>query len=117
LNVKVHARDGWAELAGRYVVYEIENRYGDVGAGQVRGRREIGRLREQQDNVAMWSTTIGGSRSSVIRDGHATSSRHIQPRSAVFQGNTVDEPMTRLSFRLVRADSAGVGHDERKVAR
>lgn len=30
----------------------MENRYGDVGRGQVRGRREIGRLREQQDNVA-----------------------------------------------------------------
>jgi hypothetical protein len=30
----------------RYVVYEIENRYGDVGAGQVRGRRELGQLRE-----------------------------------------------------------------------
>jgi hypothetical protein len=36
----------------RYVVCEMENRYGYVGAGQVRGRREIGRLREQQDNVA-----------------------------------------------------------------
>jgi hypothetical protein len=70
-------RDGLAELAGlfetfgkdvrlnkksrmhtdklgrtyRYVVCEMENRYGNVGAGQIRGRREIGRLREQQDNV------------------------------------------------------------------
>lgn len=35
----------------RYVVCEMEDRYGDVGAGQVRGRREIGWLREQQDNV------------------------------------------------------------------
>ena len=30
----------------------MENRYGDIGRGQVRGRREIVRLREQQDNVA-----------------------------------------------------------------
>jgi hypothetical protein len=70
-------RDGFAELAGlfetfgkdvrvnkksrmhidklgrtyRYVVCEMENRYRDIGPGQVRGRREIGRLREQQDNV------------------------------------------------------------------
>jgi hypothetical protein len=36
----------------RYVVCEMENRYGDVGPGQVRGRREIGWLREQQDNIA-----------------------------------------------------------------
>ena len=36
----------------RYVVCEMENRYRNVGAGQVRGRREIGRLIDQQDNVA-----------------------------------------------------------------
>ncbi len=91
----------------------MENRYADVGLGQVRGRRETGRLREQQDNVAgdiwyvdgekrrgsvsngkgwveetrfddlpMRSASVGGSRSSVISDGHATSSRHIHPRSA-----------------------------------
>ena len=36
----------------RYVVCEMENRYGDVGPGQVRGRRETGGLREQQNNVA-----------------------------------------------------------------
>ena len=36
----------------RYVVCEMEYRYRGVGAGQVRRRREIGRLREQQDNVA-----------------------------------------------------------------
>jgi hypothetical protein len=35
----------------RYVICEIEDRYVDVGPGQVRGRREIGRLREQQDNI------------------------------------------------------------------
>ena len=70
-------RDGFAELAGlfetfgrdvrvnkksrmhtdklgwtyRYVVWKMENRYGDVGPGQVQGRQEIERLREQQDNV------------------------------------------------------------------
>jgi len=47
--------DGFAELARRYVICEIEDRYVDVGPGQVRGRREIGRLREQQDNITMWS--------------------------------------------------------------
>ena len=135
-------RDGFAELAGlfetfgknvrinkkprvhtsklgrtyRYVVCEMENRYGDVGRRQIRGRRETGRLREQQDNVtggtrhgkgesARVSTCLtkklrlaGETRledlpdavhchrreqvQRVVCDGHATSSRHIHPRSA-----------------------------------
>jgi hypothetical protein len=39
---------GWTY---RYVVWKMENRYRDVGPGQVQGRQEIKRLREQQDNV------------------------------------------------------------------
>src|SRR6202789_499011 len=70
-------RDGFAELAGlfetfgrdvrvnkksrmhtdklgwtyRYVVWKMKTRTGEVGPGQVQGRQEIERLREQQDNV------------------------------------------------------------------
>lgn len=36
-------------------------------------------------------------------------------RRTVFQSDTVDEPVTRLSHRLVRADNVGVSHDESEV--
>jgi hypothetical protein len=51
VNKKSRMRNNVLGRTYRYVVCEMENRYGDVGPGQVRGRREIGRLREQQNNV------------------------------------------------------------------
>jgi hypothetical protein len=47
LHFKEHARDGLAEITGRYVVCKMEIKiYADVGTAQVRGRRERGRLGE-----------------------------------------------------------------------
>jgi len=115
--VKVHARDGLAEVARRDVVCEVENGDADVGLAQIRGRRERGRLREQQENVAMRSTALWRSRSSIIGDCHATRSRHVQRRGSILQGDAVDEPVARLPDRLIRADDVGVSHDERKVPR
>jgi hypothetical protein len=52
VNTRCRMRNNELARTYRYVVCEMENRYGDIGGGQVRGRREIGWLREQQDNVA-----------------------------------------------------------------
>jgi hypothetical protein len=38
-------------------------------------------------------------------------------RPRTLQGDAVDEPVTRLSDRLVRADDVSVSHNERKVPR
>ena len=76
----------------RYVVCETEDRYLNAGSGQVLGGREIGRLREQQENVAD---------SYMIREGERRRSQYLHEKLS----GLVEE----TTYRCGPLPSAGAG--------
>lgn len=66
LHSKVRRGDQWAQVAARYVAAEREGTETDAGGSKVRGRREVGRLVVDDEDVSVRTRAFGGARTGVV---------------------------------------------------